>query len=213
MALPQMIHPPLLDDPVIGGLAKEFSRGAALRTLPLHRCQRVRTKEFWLCGNLFMRWLRGRCIWCTWNDCYFFGMVAARARVPGSSPLSQLNLHETDEAKVVFTKQKRSISVARPEKKRIKAKSHFFMPLPIELWALSGIATLILLKSFHAGNYAKTWEASKRKQQEQRKTKQNTKHKQSQPKKTPRKLPGTSMVVPSCKSIGSSRTSGRIFFL
>ena len=56
----------------------------------------------------------------------FFWMVAARVRVPGSSPFSQLNLHETDEAKVVFTKQKRSISVARPEKKRIKANSHFF---------------------------------------------------------------------------------------
>jgi len=31
----------------------------------------------------------------------------------------------------------------------------FILPVPIELWALSVIATLVLLKSFPAGNYAK----------------------------------------------------------
>lgn len=39
---------------------------------------------------------------------FLFLMVAVRVRVPGSSPFSQLNLRESDESKVAFTKQKRS---------------------------------------------------------------------------------------------------------
>ena len=37
----------------------------------------------------------------------------------------------------------------------------FFMPVPIKLWALSAVATLSLLKSIPAGNYAKNLESFK----------------------------------------------------
>lgn len=50
-----------------------------------------------------------------------FWVVAARVGVQGSSPFVQQKPQKTDETEVVFAKQKRSISVARPKKyKRIK---------------------------------------------------------------------------------------------
>ena len=46
------------------------------------------------------------------QDLTFFWLVVARVRV---SPFSQLNLHESDETKVVLKKQKHSVSMARPK--------------------------------------------------------------------------------------------------
>jgi len=54
------------------------------------------------------------------------------------------------------------------------------MPVPIELWALSVIATPILLKSFHAGNYAKNLGSFKM-QQAAKQEQQNSKAKQETP--------------------------------
>ena len=46
------------------------------------------------------------------QDLTFFWLVVARVRV---SPFNQLNLHESDETKVVLKKQKHSVSMARPK--------------------------------------------------------------------------------------------------
>ena len=61
-----------------------------------------------------------------WKGVFFLDGIAARVRVPGSSPFSQLNLHETGETKVVWMIKNRTRSKVASWKRSTPATSSWF---------------------------------------------------------------------------------------